>query len=193
MHSTHLRVHIYASTKYYKKKKKSNHYEVVNCTRILLGNSFKGEEEKNKATVVLLAYDTPTWPMFLPNIIKLPQTLWELFPTQDFGFRGDNYKTKKVWFVHVTRQLVFIYKSTKYYQNISKYQEVMVRRKIWLRISFKVSLWWKTVRVFSLAYHVPMDHPLHPYRAQKECSFPGCHISFHPREFNKWNNEIYRP
>ena len=32
----------------------------------------------------------------LPKIIKLPQTVWELWPAQDFGFRGDNYLMKTV-------------------------------------------------------------------------------------------------
>ena len=32
----------------------------------------------------------------LPNIIKLSQTGWELWPAQDFGFRGDNYINKTV-------------------------------------------------------------------------------------------------
>ena len=32
----------------------------------------------------------------LPNIIKLSQTVWELWPAQDFGFRGDNYIMKTV-------------------------------------------------------------------------------------------------
>ena len=30
------------------------------------------------------------------NINKLSRTLWELWPAQYFGFRGDKYKTKKV-------------------------------------------------------------------------------------------------
>ena len=34
----------------------------------------------------------PYWSfsLFLPNIIKLSQTIWELWPAQDFGSRGDN-------------------------------------------------------------------------------------------------------
>ena len=32
----------------------------------------------------------------LPNIIKLSQTVWELWPAQDFGFKGDNYIMKTV-------------------------------------------------------------------------------------------------
>ena len=31
-----------------------------------------------------------TWYMSLPKIIKLSQTVWELWPAQDFGIRGDN-------------------------------------------------------------------------------------------------------
>ena len=33
---------------------------------------------------------------FLPNIIKLSQTVWELWPAQNFGFRGDNCIKKTV-------------------------------------------------------------------------------------------------
>ena len=29
--------------------------------------------------------------MSQPKIIKLSQTVWELWPAQDFGIRGDNY------------------------------------------------------------------------------------------------------
>ena len=34
--------------------------------------------------------------MFLPYIIKLSQTVQELWPAQDVYFRGDNYTMKKV-------------------------------------------------------------------------------------------------
>ena len=61
--------------------------------------------KKNKESVVLLACDTPTWLMSLPNIIKLSQTVCELLPVQDFGFRVDNYLTKKVWFVSLARDM----------------------------------------------------------------------------------------
>ena len=33
--------------------------------------------------------------MSLPNMIKLSQTVWELWPAQDFGFRGDKYIMKE--------------------------------------------------------------------------------------------------
>ena len=32
-----------------------------------------------------------TWYMSPSNIIKLSQTVWELWPAQNFGFRGDKY------------------------------------------------------------------------------------------------------
>ena len=32
----------------------------------------------------------------LPNIIKFSQTVWELWPAQDFCFREDKYIMKKV-------------------------------------------------------------------------------------------------
>ena len=49
-----------------------------------------------KVRVVSLAHDMPTGlPLHLSNII-LPQTVWELLPAQDFGFRGDNYLAKKL-------------------------------------------------------------------------------------------------
>ena len=54
----------------------------------------------NKMRVVSLTHNMPTCPplhpyQILSNIIKLSQTVW---PAQDFGFRGDNYITKKVKF-----------------------------------------------------------------------------------------------
>ena len=57
----------------------------------------------------------------LPNIIILPQTVWELWPAQDFGFRGDNYITKKVRVVSLAWDMPTgpPLHPTKYYQIIS--------------------------------------------------------------------------
>ena len=41
--------------------------------------------------------------MSLTNIIELPRTVWELWPAQDFGFRGDKYIKKKVKVVSLAR------------------------------------------------------------------------------------------
>ena len=74
-----------------------------------------------KVRAVCLACDMPTGPPLpsLPNIIKLSQTVWELWPAQDFGFRGDNYISKTVRVVSLARDT-----PTKYYQNIYKGIEI---------------------------------------------------------------------
>ena len=57
------------------------------------------------------------WYMSLPKIIKLSQTVWVLWPAQDFGIRGDdNGESERT--LNTTCLLVLIYASTKY-QNIS--------------------------------------------------------------------------
>ena len=43
--------------------------------------------------------------MFVPYIINLPQTVWVLWPVQDFCFKGDNYITKKVRVVSLARDM----------------------------------------------------------------------------------------
>ena len=64
-----------------------------------------------------------TWYMFLPIIIKLSQTVWELWPAEDFGFRGHKYIMKKVRVVSLAYIMptFLIFASTKYYQNISNH------------------------------------------------------------------------
>ena len=63
-----------------------------------------------------------TWYMSLPKIIKLSQTVWELWPAQDFGIMGDKYIMEKVRvLLNTTCLLVLTYASTKYYQNISNH------------------------------------------------------------------------
>ena len=94
----------------------------------------------------------------LPNIIKLSQTVWELWPAQEFGFRGDNItKEVRVGFweglrfvivalpglfsyfflscLHRTCWLVLLFICTKYYQNMSKGVKVMELTRTCLQIS----------------------------------------------------------
>ena len=83
--------------------------------------SWEITRKKNKG-IVLLVCDTLTWPdlMSLLNIIKLSQTIWELWPAQYFGFRGDEYMTKKVRIVSLAHDT----SSGHYlclYQILSKY------------------------------------------------------------------------
>ena len=56
----------------------------------------------------------------LPNIIKLSQIIWELWPAQDFGFRGDNYITKTVRVVTLTCNIP-TGPLLHFYQTFSKY------------------------------------------------------------------------
>ena len=44
-----------------------------------------------------------TWYMSPPNIIKLANTVWEIWPAQDFSFRGYKYIMNKVRVVSVAR------------------------------------------------------------------------------------------
>ena len=79
------------STKYYHII--SNSMGVMACTRFLLrGRQLHNEESCLSFTQH--AYWSSS--LSLPNIIKLSQTVWELWPAQDFGFRGYNYITKTV-------------------------------------------------------------------------------------------------
>ena len=57
-----------------------------------------------------------TWYTSLPKNIKLSQTVWELWPVQDFSFRRD----KSCLSCTATCLLVLLFIPTKYYQNISK-------------------------------------------------------------------------
>ena len=51
------------------------------------------------------------------TIIKLPQTVWELWPAQDFGMRGDKYKMEKVTvLLNTTCLLVLIPNIIKIFQ-----------------------------------------------------------------------------
>ena len=69
--------------------------------------------------------------MSLPNITKLSQIVWKLWLARDFGFRVDKYIIKKmIVLLHATRLLVLIYASIKFYQNISKYSEVIYAQEI---------------------------------------------------------------
>ena len=46
------------------------------------------EKEQSKSCPSCMWHFYMTWYMSLPNIFKLFQTVWELWPAQDFGFRG---------------------------------------------------------------------------------------------------------
>ena len=97
----------------------SNSMGVMACTRfLLLGRQLHNKESESCLSCMRHAYWSSS--SSLPNIIKLSQTVWELWPAQDFGFRGDNYITKTVTVVILAHN-----KPTgpllQFYQTLSKY------------------------------------------------------------------------
>ena len=106
---------------------------VMERTRIATDFCFRGDNYiMKKVRVVSLAY----WPSSssLPNIITLSQTIWELWPVQDFGFKGDNNITKIVLsLLHVTRLRALLFIFNRYYQNMSKDIKVIEQIRVRLR------------------------------------------------------------
>ena len=101
---THLLVLLIIPTKHYQNMSKG--VKVMERTRMRLQYfCFRGDNYiTNKVRAVSLHGTSLLVILFtLPNIIKLSQTVWELWPAQDFGFRGDNYITKIVGVVSLAR------------------------------------------------------------------------------------------
>ena len=113
-----LLVLIYVSTKYYQNV--SNHLEVMKCTGIWLRNSFRGVNLKKDQRYCpsCMWHSYLIWYMSPPNIIKLFQTVWELWPAQDFGFRRDKYINQELSFLHANFYLTWY----MYLPNIIKLQ-----------------------------------------------------------------------
>ena len=77
------------------------------------------KNQQSKSCLSCMLHTFLIWHMSLPKIIKLSQTVWEWWPAQDFGIRGDNNGESES-----TLELpVLIYASTKYYQNISNHTQ----------------------------------------------------------------------
>ena len=90
LYATRLLVLLLISTKY--NHIISNSMGVMACRRVLL----QWRQLHNKESGSCLSCTRHTYwssSSSLPNIIKLYQTVWELWPAQDFEFRGDNYIT----------------------------------------------------------------------------------------------------
>ena len=88
------------------------------CTRFLL----QGRQLHNeKVRVVSFACGMPTGPPLHPyQILSNSQTLWDLWPAHDFGFRGDNYTMKTVRVVILARHIP-TGPLLHFYQKLSKY------------------------------------------------------------------------
>ena len=59
-----------------------------------------------------------TWYMILLKIIKLSQTVWELWPAKDFGIRGDNNGESESTLEHdmPTGPYLCLYQISKYFK-----------------------------------------------------------------------------
>ena len=91
--------------------------------------------------------------MSLPKIIKLSQTVWELWPAQDFGIRGDKYIMEKV------RVLLYDMPTGPYlclYQILSKYFKLHTQGFRLEIHSGEVNKKTTTAEVVSLAYDTPI-------------------------------------
>ena len=64
---------------------------------------FRGDNELSENCLSCTRHAYWSSSSFLPNILKLSQTVWELWPAQDFGVRGDDYITKTVRVVSLAR------------------------------------------------------------------------------------------
>ena len=64
------------------------------ANKFVQGRELKKEQSKSCPSCMRHSY--LTWYMCLPNIMKLPKKVWELWAAQALGFRGDKYLTKKV-------------------------------------------------------------------------------------------------
>ena len=103
---THLQILIYVSTIYYQNI--LNYKEVMVPNRLTL-KFIQRRQQKNehsKSYLSCIQYSC----LSLPKIIQLSQTVWELWPAQDFGFRGDKYiMVKGRVFLQATRLVVLSY------------------------------------------------------------------------------------
>ena len=67
----------------------------MECTRIWLRDLFKVDIQKSREQELSFLHATLLLnQIFVP--IKFNQTVWQLWPAEDSGFRGDKYITKEV-------------------------------------------------------------------------------------------------
>ena len=108
---------------------------VTACTRFRL----QGRQLHNKASERSLSCTRHAYlssSSFLPNIIKLSETVYELWPAQDFGLKGDNYITKTVRVVTLAGDtptgppLHFFQTVSKYVKGIQSYGLLSVSGEI---------------------------------------------------------------
>ena len=155
---TCLLVLLLISTKYYHIS--SNCMGVTACTRVRIqGRQLHNVESESCLSCTWHAYWSSS--SSLPNIIKLSQTVWELWPAQDFGYRGDYYITKTVRVVTLACNIP----TGPLLSNIFK---ICLRvSKLWPAQDFHFrgdNFTTNKVRVLSVTHNTLTGPPLHPYQ-----------------------------
>ena len=103
--------------------------------------------------------------MPLPNIIKICLRVSKLWSARDFGFRGDNYITKKKVRVVSLARDTLTDPPLHFYQILSYYLK-QYGRELWPAQNFGFrgdNYITKAVRIISLARDMPTGPPLHSY------------------------------
>ena len=99
---------------------------------------------------------------FLTNIIKLSQTVWELWPAQDFSLRGNNYITKKMRVVSHSHDTPIGPPLHSYYilsKQVYGYQSYDAHKYVSMNFCFKRDN-YITKKLVSLARNTPTDPSL---------------------------------
>ena len=116
------------------------HSKYMHVTERQMKSSFNWFQLHSKVVLILHAtflLDLIQY-MSLPNIIKLSQTVWELWPAPDFSFRGDKYIMKIVKFVSLAiHLLVLLFIPNKYESNPLKNKGNI---SLWKKVKQKVNL-----------------------------------------------------
>ena len=140
---------------------------VMACTRFWLqGRSLHNEESES----CLSCRRQANWSSsFLPNIIKIYLRVSKLLSAQDFGFRVDNYITKKVRVVSPAQDTLTGPPLHFYQMPLPNIIKIYLRvSKLWRAQNF--GFWGdnfitkKKVRVVSLANDMSTGPPFHPYQ-----------------------------
>ena len=116
LHVTCLLVLLLICTKYYHI---SNSIRVMACTRFRL-QVRQLHTEESESCLSCTRHSFWSSSSSLRIIIKLSQLVWELWPAQNFGFRGDNYTTITVGVITLARDTP-TGPPLHFYQTLSKY------------------------------------------------------------------------
>ena len=121
---------LFIPTKYYQTMSKG--IKVIELTRMsTISASGEMHNELSESCLSCTRHAYRSSSSSLPDIIKLSQQKWVLWPVQDISFRGDNYITLVSLAHDMPNNECLI--PTKYYQNIFKGIKVMERTRMSLQ------------------------------------------------------------